>query len=599
MNAVNIFLEGWSLFWSACRNDENFVFSGAIVVTVVVGIVLGIVLKGTSKSSRVCAFLPSLAASIGIFGTFWGIFVGLSEFDSTNIQASVPPLLEGMKTAFCTSLAGMLGSLMLKAVYHVIDDVESFNKAKAEAKANDEAQKAEAEEKAKADKEAKAEEEAKARAEAEAKEAEKLKADNEAKEKAEIEQKLNKERKEILDTLNNIGGDLNEIKNILKGQKDDKDSSKHPNGILLDMNTSISTLVNSINDENTGLKAIKQSQGTAVENLGQIKNYLSGSGVNAENPEGISKQMERSANTIKRTVEEKFDNFYQEFSKMASESMVEQLTIVVDKFDTALNDVVAQSFKDLQQSTIELNQWQKEYKLMVETENQNMRELIDRITPLIDKYEEAKQSIQMVSQELNKMERTLQGITGSGEQLAQHGRDLAEQNQRLDESLYDIVDVGENAKKVIPVITQRMNEIINDIKSGSSIIKSSVQSVSEELSTNVREFAQQSTVFRDELISSQKQNDEYVRQTIAQIDQNMKEFSSKTNDWTEQFSQGVNVQLSDSLNQIVSMMCAISNKFAKDYEPLADNLKKIVEISKDIQLPQAQKQQTMRLRNGR
>ena len=135
---------------------------------------------------------------------------------------------------------------------------------------------------------------------------------------------------------------------------------------------------------------------------------------------------------------------------MASESMVEQLTIVVDKFDTALNDVVAQSFKDLQQSTIELNQWQKEYKLMVETENQNMRELIDRITPLIDKYEEAKQSIQMVSQELNKMERTLQGITGSGEQLAQHGRDLAEQNQRLDESLYDIVDVGEKCQKSYP-----------------------------------------------------------------------------------------------------------------------------------------------------
>ena len=118
MNAVQVFAEGFSLFWSACCNSENAVFSWAIVVTVVVGIVL----KRTSKSPRVCAFLPSLAASIGIFGTFWGIFVGLSEFDSTNIQASVPPLLEGMKTAFCTSLAGMLGSIILKVFYHRMDD---------------------------------------------------------------------------------------------------------------------------------------------------------------------------------------------------------------------------------------------------------------------------------------------------------------------------------------------------------------------------------------------------------------------------------------------------------------------------------------------
>ncbi|EJF06839.1 hypothetical protein ThvES_00010870 [Thiovulum sp. ES] len=44
---------------------------------------------------------------LGILGTFFGIIAGLWEFDSTNIEASVPPLLDGLKTAFLTSFFGM------------------------------------------------------------------------------------------------------------------------------------------------------------------------------------------------------------------------------------------------------------------------------------------------------------------------------------------------------------------------------------------------------------------------------------------------------------------------------------------------------------
>ncbi len=45
--------------------------------------------------------------SLGIFGTFLGIIVGLWNFDTNNIEDSVPYLLEGLKTAFLTSFFGM------------------------------------------------------------------------------------------------------------------------------------------------------------------------------------------------------------------------------------------------------------------------------------------------------------------------------------------------------------------------------------------------------------------------------------------------------------------------------------------------------------
>jgi len=49
-----------------------------------------------------------LLTGIGLLGTFWGIFMGLMDFDAYNIKASVPILLDGLKFAFLSSILGML-----------------------------------------------------------------------------------------------------------------------------------------------------------------------------------------------------------------------------------------------------------------------------------------------------------------------------------------------------------------------------------------------------------------------------------------------------------------------------------------------------------
>lgn len=57
---------------------------------------------------------PQIIASLGVLGTFIGITVGLFQFNTSDLQTSIPYLLEGMKTAFLTSLAGMSISLWMK-----------------------------------------------------------------------------------------------------------------------------------------------------------------------------------------------------------------------------------------------------------------------------------------------------------------------------------------------------------------------------------------------------------------------------------------------------------------------------------------------------
>lgn len=58
--------------------------------------------------------LSSTVVSLGLLGTFGGIMFGLINFDVNAIDASIPQLLEGLKTAFLTSIAGMTSSLILK-----------------------------------------------------------------------------------------------------------------------------------------------------------------------------------------------------------------------------------------------------------------------------------------------------------------------------------------------------------------------------------------------------------------------------------------------------------------------------------------------------
>lgn len=61
----------------------------------------------------------SIIISIGVLGTFFGIFLGLIGFDTTNIKDSVPILLEGLKTAFITSIFGMFISIFLSIIQKV------------------------------------------------------------------------------------------------------------------------------------------------------------------------------------------------------------------------------------------------------------------------------------------------------------------------------------------------------------------------------------------------------------------------------------------------------------------------------------------------
>ena len=73
-----------------------------------------LVIGASRQWKGLVAYTPNLLTSLGILGTFVGIVVGLMGFDPNDIDHSISLLLEGLKTAFITSLAGMGSSILFK-----------------------------------------------------------------------------------------------------------------------------------------------------------------------------------------------------------------------------------------------------------------------------------------------------------------------------------------------------------------------------------------------------------------------------------------------------------------------------------------------------
>lgn len=73
-------------------------------------------LNRTNDTSRVNMYLyesiPSVYTTIGVLGTFTGISLGLYNFEPSNIDESIPELLTGLKTAFYTSIVGIILSII-------------------------------------------------------------------------------------------------------------------------------------------------------------------------------------------------------------------------------------------------------------------------------------------------------------------------------------------------------------------------------------------------------------------------------------------------------------------------------------------------------
>lgn len=90
------------------------------LVVIILVLIAACILGAVGKSKRFTDYAATLMTSIGILGTFAGIVIGLLAFDTDNIDGSIPALLEGLKTAFITSVAGMFAAVLFSLLNAVV-----------------------------------------------------------------------------------------------------------------------------------------------------------------------------------------------------------------------------------------------------------------------------------------------------------------------------------------------------------------------------------------------------------------------------------------------------------------------------------------------
>ena len=276
--------------------------------------------------------LPSMISTLGVLGTFAGITIGLLYFDTEHLDASIPLLLSGLKTAFFTSLAGMIGSLFLsRQVNAALDEkdggMSDINMAAGQiCKAVDAMNTT-------------------------TKEAfEELRNQN----KQQLEAQLHFYRT-ISETVSSLTKDIGELKGFSK-KFDNVDA----------VTTSINNFVGECLEITSGIAGVQNEISDEIKNFSMV--------LRSEVDE-IEEKMKETNNLLVG----KFDEFSKLLKKSNTEALVDVMKNVTAEFqkqmNSLINKLIQENFDQLNKSVESLNIWQQENKEMISSLTKQYKEM--------------------------------------------------------------------------------------------------------------------------------------------------------------------------------------------------------------------------------
>jgi len=366
----------------------------------------------------------SSIVSVGVLGTFVGVYIGLSEFDANDISASVPPLLEGLQVAFYTSISGMFFALLLTVL-----------------------------------------------------------------------QKANPGYSEL-----------------------DDDS-----GVLRDIDDKLDTLDKI--QKNTEALPILPNQITSV--LYEIRDSMVSN--NKEMLSMLTIEMGEIKNTLKEATES--------LAKGATEEIIKALETVISDFNTNLTEQFGDNFKQLNESVINMIQWQENYKSTIESLEAQLKDAMSTFEESIDKGQDALNDV-------------FEQFKLNSDKLIESSKDGHEQIQ--------------NSMKESAVALEETSGIISGLKDDFS----SISEMSSKLGTVIETNQNQISNLEAHLESMSK-----IGKDANEMTSSIKDFSVEVQDsLTSQskslskMTQELDKQLPEALGKLNKSLSSLTEQFAKDYE---------------------------------
>lgn len=287
-------------------------------------------------------------------------------------------------------------------------------------------------------------------------------------------------------------------------------------------------------------------------------------------------------------------------------------------------------------STEKQNELISEFKKLGET----FKELNSGVESLLKWQENYKETIEMTIGELNKVVSSISYIDESIAHISSNSMLIKENNENLSDVLKDIkysqsiivdgtksiIEISQKASDSIPKINTyfenannsfkaEVSNYISQFKFIISALNDCIPEVNRHLVRSTKDFNNSlnnftvsiENILKDDAVSLKNQVNNLKKSTLIinnnlenVISDSTKRLENMTNATSrqikfmvddmekiftrkiEQIDEVLEVELTKSLNSLGSQLATISNKFAKDYTPLANKLKEIVEIAEGV-----------------
>lgn len=444
--------------------------------------------------------IPSLISTLGVLGTFAGITMGLYYFDTNDLTYSIPLLLSGLKTAFFTSLAGMLGSLVLSGQVNRLFDKKTGGVSDSEEAAGIVVKALQA-----------------------------LQTQTEKQFQSQtlfyksaqqliqkIDQSIEKlytNTESMIVSINAMGLDISSVEKFQTSIEGKTES------ILLSVGNIEETekqLLSKTNEQAGHVGEMLDHTEALVSGQDEISKHVSkfGDRLHGEIVE-IEDKMSETNNLLTR----KFDEFSELLKKSNTEALVEVMKKVTEQFQKQMseliNKLVQENFDQLNKSVERLNTWQQENKDMI------------------------------------------QSLTSQYKQMAENFENTSDSLSKVDEDTKQLVSEGGKLRQIVDALNKVIVEDEKFIK-----ISSDLQSTTELTKSNFEQFDAATKVLND-WVKKQRNFTDGVMVLIKKLEELNKIRDYGEQFWQETrkgMNEGVNIIKggSDSLNRQVS---GLNNQF--------------------------------------
>lgn len=491
-------LEGYLFQLSPAFVSEFFLW---LIVIIFLGAVFS---RQKNIYEKFGTYAPSFMTSLGILGTFVGIVIGLLNFDSNNIQGSIPVLLGGLKTAFITSVFGLVGSVVFNALESLWFSGKNLKLEESEL-----------------DSEVGPEDIYKS-----------LVQQNESI-KALHKGLAGDEEGSLIGQFKLLRADMSSLSKLseLVSLKDQFDYKQE--GTLAYMlnarHAKLADLTKEIKEQgDTNLQQVEalhkslagDEEGSLV---GQFKLMRTGIVDLTASFEAFSTYSKEHASEFDDRLFKELAEFADMMSKSATEAIIDALKNVIQDFNTNLTEQFGENFKALDSSVQRLVEWQEQYRGQVETMGEQYKQSVDSLV-------DTRESVAGIWTEC-------QNIPGAMEDLRQIIDVNQHQIQELARHLEAFVSMRDKAVEAVPTIKEQLKLVGESLTESSTDLREKLLGVSGDLLKGSNEMKvallEGSEHFKDSVNVTQQSFTELsnvVKNTSESVSQTLKDTTSEVND---------------------------------------------------------------------